>query len=283
MTTDAAAALVAGPCPDPEQLAAYLDGTSGRADRLQVERHLLDCPDCREIIAGTVAYQAEHGVPAIPKRRYPARIAAVGAIAAAALLFLVLRLPSRAPVYYLSEMAPLVRVEAATRPIEPRLAGPFRYAAPPARTRGAADAGDLQFTATAQSVRDRIASRTGGAADAARGVTDLVRGDRDNAIAALERATAGPDATAAMFSDMAAAYLERGSRDDLPRALAAAQRAIALDPSLAAARFNRALALERLNRVAEARDAWRAYVSSETDAGWTAEARQHLARLAEGS
>src|SRR3954465_14012767 len=44
----------AGACPDPEQLAAFIDGGLPPDERTLVEEHLADCPDCRDILGGSV-------------------------------------------------------------------------------------------------------------------------------------------------------------------------------------------------------------------------------------
>jgi tetratricopeptide (TPR) repeat protein len=68
-----------------------------------------------------------------------------------------------------------------------------------------------------------------------------------------------------LLSDLAAAYLVRAATlqepDNLFRALDAASLATDLDPELAEAQFNKALALERLHLQSEAQIAWRTYFS----------------------
>jgi tetratricopeptide (TPR) repeat protein len=115
------------------------------------------------------------------------------------------------------------------------------------------------------------------------GVAYLVTGEIDRAIPLLEQAVEGQAPHARMLSDLAAAYLVRATRDnrqqDLAKALAAADRAVKADPSLAEALFNRALALERLTLVDEAREAWEEYLRVDDQSGWTTEARTHLQAL----
>ena len=78
------------------------------------------------------------------------------------------------------------------------------------------------------------------------GVSQLLAGRYDDAAQSLLAASREQPANARYLSDVAAVQLERarlGLRpDDLPRALAAADRARRLDPSLNEAWFNRALA-----------------------------------------
>ncbi len=279
MSTKAPVAL-AGACPDAEQLAAYVDGMLTPAERTAIEQHLSGCAECRDVVGDSAAAAAESGATVTTPRRRPRAqwmaLTAILATAAAALLVVQLRQPSA---YYVPELAALARVETPSRPLEARLSGGFRYAPPPLVTRGAPDARNLELIATADKVRAEIGDRAGADADAARSVTFLIGGDAERAVAGLERATASGSAPARMWSDLAAAYLARGRADDPPRAVAAAERALQADGSLREAAFNRALALERAGRAADALQAWRDYAASERDAQWAAEAQRHVARL----
>ncbi len=113
------------------------------------------------------------------------------------------------------------------------------------------------------------------------GLAALGVGRVDAAVDHLAAAAARMPAKPEPWSDLAAAYLERGDRrhlshDDL-LALDAADRALQLAPGLAPAAFNRAVALERLFLPAAA--AWQRFLASDRSSGrgWPAEARRHLA------
>jgi CHAT domain-containing protein len=105
----------------------------------------------------------------------------------------------------------------------------------------------------------------------------------DAAIGALQR-FARANTTA--MSDLAAAYYLRAERQDrasdLLRALEAADRAVAADPKLAAARFNRALIQEALGLSTEAIASWDD-VRAAGGPGWAAEAARHRERLVRAS
>jgi CHAT domain-containing protein len=77
--------------------------------------------------------------------------------------------------------------------------------------------------------------------------------------------------------------LERARRglrpDDLPRALAAADRARHLDPSLKEAWFNRAATFSMLSLRTEARSAWVEYLKRDGVSPWAAEAKSRLDEL----
>jgi CHAT domain-containing protein/tetratricopeptide (TPR) repeat protein len=111
------------------------------------------------------------------------------------------------------------------------------------------------------------------------------RRDLDQAIADLERTAPEVPSQAAIWSDLAAAYLVRAQQDDDPldltRALLAADHATAAPAPPAEALFNRALALESLGLVADAKSAWSAYLAADGVSAWAAEAREHLRKLAQ--
>ena len=96
----------------------------------------------------------------------------------------------------------------------------------------------------------------------------------------LERKTSADPADAEAWSDLAAVYLVRGQRSDDPRdllrAYEAAKQAVRLNGSLLAARFNLALALERMFLPDAARDAWRDYLALDQESGWAKEAGERL-------
>jgi tetratricopeptide (TPR) repeat protein len=64
-----------------------------------------------------------------------------------------------------------------------------------------------------------------------------------------------------------------------PEALASVTTALQIDPALPEALFNRALVLEKLGLIAEARRAWQRYLDVDASSAWAAEARAHLAAL----
>jgi hypothetical protein len=271
MTTQAPKAHI-DPCPEPEQLAAYVDFRLPPAERTDIDQHLVSCADCREVVTDTIA-----SLPSEPVRRRPLVkwTAAGGAlVAAAASVVLLMRTPD-SPMH-VPEMASLLTVSGAARPIEARLSW-FPYAPAPVITRGPAEAGHLELAARANQIREKLAARTGDSVSAARGVLDLIAGRPDDAVKSLESATSGAGTSAAMWNDLAAAYLTRGRSGDFERAAAAAERATNLEPTQLEAWFNRALALEALGRRADAAAAWNAYLAHDGGSAWAAEAREHLA------
>jgi Putative zinc-finger len=67
-----------GHWPSDEDLAAYIDGTLGKAESRRIAEHLADCEECFAIYMGTVQFQLEEGnVVPFPSRRWLYRIAAL--------------------------------------------------------------------------------------------------------------------------------------------------------------------------------------------------------------
>jgi CHAT domain-containing protein len=115
------------------------------------------------------------------------------------------------------------------------------------------------------------------------GVKQLLAGRYDDAAQSLVAAAREQPNNARYVSDVATVQLERARRglrpDDLPRALASADRARRLDPSLREAWFNRALATTALSLTEQAKQAWTEYLARDSASPWAAEARTRLQEL----
>lgn len=106
----------------------------------------------------------------------------------------------------------------------------------------------------------------------------------NRAVRALERAAALDPGAAPVWSDLAAALVARAQVEenplDLLSAVEATSRALALDPCLRAARFNRGLALASLGAISAAEEAFDGYSApsgcppSSPDPGWAREAAE---------
>jgi CHAT domain-containing protein len=164
----------------------------------------------------------------------------------------------------------LVRGQLASAPYRP-----FRASTP------SDDTAYLQLRADAASFAQNASH------DRIRGDALLLVGNADPAVEMLQRASAGEDALA--WSDLSVALIARGASSEasepLLDALIAARRAISLDPTNAAARFNAALALEELGLTAEAAHEYGEAARVESDPGWAAEAsgRTHTLQVKDPS
>jgi CHAT domain-containing protein/tetratricopeptide (TPR) repeat protein len=112
----------------------------------------------------------------------------------------------------------------------------------------------------------------------------LCLGATDRAVGDLSAASEIEPSNAAVWSDLAAAHLQRAAALSDPYefflALGAANRAVNRDSGLLAACFNRALALEHLALHRQAAAEWQIVVRGEVDPRWRQEAREHVEALA---
>ena len=287
-------------CPPSETLAAFIDQGLGATEQAEVEAHVADCDECRLLIAHVFetpdAVEAEVGsrqpVHASRPRRRLLRWT-VGALvaAAAALLVTVLVQPRWWPGGRtggadprLADLADAVGLE---RTVEARLTGGFRHGPLRASVRSggslAPSLDNWKLYAVAGRIREDVRLAPTSDNLHALGLAQLLIGNYDDAVQALEDAIAEDAGNAAYQSDLAAAYLARAKQldrpDDTPRALAAAERAVAADPRSLEAKFNRALALQSLFLEEPARRAWQDYLAIDASSPWAEEARRHLAEL----
>lgn len=273
-------------CIDPVELARFMDGELSGAVRLRVVEHLDECDDCRELVAESV--QVCEALPAAPagraRWRSPMMLGGV-VLAAAAALALLVWTPLMSRVRG-DRYQSLVLAVGSFRTVEARITGGFAYGPLRAPVRGSTDgaatqnlpllsaAAALQSVATTEPTAENLRSA---------GVAYLVLGTYDEAVRSLEASTALDAANARAHSDLAAAYLARGSRSGVPadyaRGAESAARALALDATLVEPYFNRALALERLGLTDQARTAWQEYLRRDPGGEWSAEGARHLAAL----
>ncbi|HEV2148117.1 MAG TPA: CHAT domain-containing protein [Longimicrobiaceae bacterium] len=102
-------------------------------------------------------------------------------------------------------------------------------------------------------------------------------------ISYLETAARLSERPAPILADLAAAYLVRAERAQSPRdlleAVEVAEQALEADSTNAAARFNLALALDRLGLDGEAAREWERFLMVDAKSGWAGEARTRVRRL----
>ena len=211
-----------------------------------------------------------------------------GALAAAAAVIAVVAAPSfvRPWLDRDTRLVNLVDSVGKQRSVLGRLTGGFPHAPLGAPSAGGQDgraAGTDRVLLTAGKVRESFGERDTPSQLHTLGVSQLLAGRYDDATQSLLAASREQPANAQYLSDVAAVQLERarlGLRpDDLPRALAAADRARRLDPSLKEAWFNRALAMSALSLNTEAKGAWTEYLKHDSVSPWATEARTRLTDL----
>ncbi|HVR38724.1 MAG TPA: tetratricopeptide repeat protein [Thermoanaerobaculia bacterium] len=266
--------------PTSETLAAFAGGNVDVQTRADVLAHLDRCNDCMIAAQSATAFLRDEAIATRSPRRW--WIAAAAAIVAIAIAAVPLMLRSRADgVAQLVAFAP--RDE---RVVEPRLTGGFAYApyrGPMRANETATNEGRLRLGGAAGEAIERAQRDSSNDAQRAAAIA-LVLIDRPaEAIDRLHAiATRSPN-DVRVWNDLAAARyvaavdLRRPSL--LPEALAAADRALRIDPQSHEALFNRALILDRLGRWRAARAAWERYVAVDASSPWANEARRRLSRL----
>jgi len=267
--------------PEVETMVAFIDGLLPPSELAEVTGHLRDCADCRLIVTETAGFEREEEREASTPRPAKWWFAAAAIVTVAIATPLVLRNWTEPDAQWarLVEAAPPQH-----RFLEPRLSDfPWAQLRPPARSNAVVtDPADLRLIGAAGDVLQATENQQGPESLHARGAALLLLGSHTEAIVALEQAaTASNDPR--FWSDLAAARLavavaeERPSQ--LPLALAAIDRAIALEPKSPEARFNHALILEKLGIRDHARKAWQHYLTLDPAGAWALEAREHLRAL----
>lgn len=270
-------------CPAAQDLAAYVEGTLPPDEADALTRHLARCGECAGVLAGGLLFAAEarqHHEPPRQRRLVPAALAAFAAVVAAGVgigIGIGWNGADESPRHGLTAVA------ASRRPVLPRLTGGFRWAAPPEPTRGigagaGVDPAVWDYLAAADRARLQAASDGAPGPLGDLGVGHLLLGNSDAAVEALARAVAAAPGDARLLSDLGGARLARGLRaddaGDLATALETIDRALAREPRLPEALFNRALALAALHLPHTATRAWDAYLAVDAESPWAAEARQ---------
>lgn len=281
-------------CPEPEVLAAYVDRGLSLSERARVDTHLASCPQCIALVAGVARTVADvsalvpDAVVAAEATPLVTRRALAGAVAAAAAVMAIVAAPSlvRSWLDRDAGLVNLVGTVGEQRSVLGRLTGGIPHAplgAPPAGGQGGRAGGTDRVQLTAGRIRESFGERATPAQLHALGVAQLLAGRYDDAAQALLAASREQPANARYLNDVATAQLERarlGLRsDDLPRALASADRARRLDPSLKEAWFNRALAASALSLRDQAKDDWTHYLKLDSSSRWAGEARSRLQEL----
>jgi CHAT domain-containing protein len=282
-----------------ETLALLAAGTLHGTERAAAESHLAECRDCYEVLMDLAAEPAaaadapQTGNIIVWSRASKIIVwsrtrkiivwsgIAASLLVAAALSMKFLGGPDR---QITTAVTTLARAVGPERPSMGRLNGGFEYGAAPAITRGTVRV-DLPLAVqdAVLTIRKLAAtSKTARSLDAV-GVANLVSGDIQASLDALDEAVTLDPADARVRADLAAARLEKWRRSQAPvdatSALDAAEHALLIAPNDPVSRFNHALAVEALGMVGAAKASWQAYLTLDATSKWADEARAHLTRL----
>jgi hypothetical protein len=270
------------PCVESETLAAFVEGKLDDAARQRLVAHLATCVDCDELVAEVIHTTAaldesrersgEKVVRFDPPAPRPAPwssrkgLAAVGGLVAIAASVMLIVLNRG------TQLDNLVTIVGNERLILARPTGGFHYGSLKTPLRGPGDDENYTLLAEAAALRER-AERTNAADDLhAAGVAQLMIGDDVRGVTFLESAVSARPGEASFRADLGAAYMSRfanrGDEAAAAAALAAFDQAIAAEPTLGEAWFNKAVLLERMNRPKDALDAWAKYLELPAEPGW---------------
>jgi len=279
-------------CPDDNTLAAYIDGRLDPAARQRVIEHLSTCEDCYANVSAVWDYQADQAKSSTNVVEAAGRFGSrpawtwAAAVAASVLIFVVALPTIRGWVEFqrTGGMSKVIKAQRslANRTMEGRLAG-LEYKSYKSPTRGGKDGEGQEAPIEFESVdmlvaEDELKTASSVKEKRALAAAQLFVKHRNEAIMTLESAAAAAPRDLAILNDRVVAYLARGSETDNKRALELVQRAWQIEqtPEIA---FNRALALERNGRDAEAIRAWQEYLALDPSSQWAAEAQAKLNNL----
>ena len=284
--------------PDLEAQSAFIEGTLDEHKTAEVIRHLSRCARCRLVVGRAAEIEQEIEEEAtLPRRhwwplrrrgsRWRARrqravIAVAVFVAALAVVWMIRKSAS-------NDADPILRMASAApesmRTIKPRLSGGYRWAPFRNVMAEAPDGSSQELTAdsVAGQVLHELEKDRSARALHAKGVAYLVRDNPAAAIPLLRNAARLSPRDARVWNDLAAAlYVYATADTPLREALAAARRAVRLDPRLTEGYFNIALILERIGTKEEITAAWREYLRHDPSGGWADEAKERLALQQKG-
>jgi len=253
--------------PEAEDLGRFVEGTLEDPERAAIVDHLADCDDCRILVVDAAEF-VESAKTESPKWW----------MGLAASLMLVAAIGTLAYHQFRDPLAAVKEeyAKVSNRPLEARLSG-FAYVQRQTM-RGDEDEARNFDKLLLEGAASEVLQTNGDDAKTlhARGIANLVVGNRRDAIAELTSAIAKDTGNAHYWSDLAAAELAQG---DAKRALTAADRALALDAGLPEALFNRALALQQLDDSARALATYRTYLVHDSTSKWADEAKKRIENL----
>jgi tetratricopeptide (TPR) repeat protein len=254
----------------------YVAGQVPGSDREQMERYFFASPARREKLRVAAALKDRtekiHGKRWVPSKelRIAASILIVFGLAFG--LYQLTRRESELD----KGLAALRDAYREQRPIEPRISIlPYSNYS---KTRGAPAESSMKDDLRRAELHlvEAVKNRPTPEAHHALGKVYLAQGRSDEAIREFQEALQASPNNAQIYNDLGAASLEKG---DFSPALDSFNKALQLDPNLLEARFNRALADEKLSRIEEAKADWDEYLKRDSSSPWALEARRNLERL----
>lgn len=266
-------------CPDPQVLAAFVEGTLAPAQIPGVRDHLATCNDCLDDVSDAAAHLREHPITG---RQSPAWFRPT---AMAAAIAVVVSLAIFGAWYQQHDPADALRaVKMDERPIGPRFAG-FGYA-PAARTfrGGEPSSNDYNVQAKSYEIVEKFHGSSSPKAQHAVGVAEILlrpsspdkRKNEQEALDKLGAAAAKAPDDPKILNDYAAALwfigAERGDETLRARAMETIERVLRLRPDYAEALFNRAYFLHAQKSPAAAA-AWQRYLAVDPSSPWADEVR----------
>lgn len=267
-------------CIDMETLAAFAEGRLKRAEIAPLLAHLETCEICNGALESAMDV---HAMENTGSKRQPwwLAVAAIVVLAVAAVPLLRSRMAGGGDIGRLVTLAPR-----AARMVEPRLSGGFpwaEYRGPVRANEGAADPEQLKIGGAAGEIIESADRERDPEAQHAAGVALVLIDQPLRGEERLREIVERTPGNARAWNDLAAARYAAAARlgrpSLYPEALAAADRALALEPRLAEGLFNRALILEKLGVQEQARAAWQRYLEVDGASPWANEARARMARL----
>jgi tetratricopeptide (TPR) repeat protein len=280
--------------PATEELARFIEGTLEDPARAEVVEHLADCDDCRITVVDVTAFGELEAKPLrVARPRWW-----VGTAAAAAVAIMIggsFLLNARR-----DRLAPLKESygHLSNRPVEARLEGFPHVVWTPMR--GSTENVDLAVYSLEEKA-EKVLQRSGDdpRTQHDKGVAELLLtqarlseltedndetrqtrkdlvAEQKKAVTLLESAASRAPNNAAYQADLAAALIATG---ETAKALDACNRALQIEPGSADAIFNRAKALELLNRIPEATAEYNHYLAVDSNSPWAAEVRERIRSL----
>lgn len=268
-------------CPDASTLAAFAEGTLDAVQRETVARHVADCLECPVIVGTVVRFLDEESAdeddaesddePPRVMLRSTRWIVAAAVVACIAMFWWIAARDS------LARVNTLIAAQQ-VRPVEGMVHG-FEHTAYAGARSAAKSARDPKVRAEAERLSRRSPTPE---VLHARGVLALMNAEWRDAVRFLQDAAQRSPENPMIWNDLAAAEIAlaaAGDREALSRSLASSERAIALSPSLAAPRFNRAIALEQLDRHQQALVEYRRALAATPPPLWRDEIAARIADL----